>query len=117
LKETGGSLQGVLTVVSKAETKAIDAERRGIDVYVKAKSVTTMDMLNFAFKGPMEKIRNNQVLFEYLDRNRRRIIEVVRDRDGRRVHLHATGRFPARTSSQECRASRAAYWAARSASK
>jgi len=62
LKETGGSLQGVLTVVSQAETKAINADRRGIDVYVKAKSVSTMDMLNFAFKGPMDKIRNNKIL-------------------------------------------------------
>jgi putative RNase-like toxin len=62
LKETTGGLQAVLTRVSQAELKAVEAARTGVEVYVKAPNVKVMEMLDFAFKGPMKTIRENKVL-------------------------------------------------------
>ncbi len=57
LKEyTGGSVAGVLTHASRAETSALDAGYKGIDLYVNAKGVPTPNLIDYANTGNLGKI-------------------------------------------------------------
>ena len=57
LKEyTGGSVAGVLTHASRAETSAKEVGYKGIDLYVNAKGVPTPNLIDYANTGNLGKI-------------------------------------------------------------
>jgi len=53
---TGKSVSGVLTHASRAETSAVNAGYKGIDLYVDAKSVPAANLIDYANTGNLGKI-------------------------------------------------------------
>jgi len=63
LKEyTGGSVAGVLTHASRAETSALNAGYKGIDLYVNAKGVPTPNLIDYANTGNLAKITTQGII-------------------------------------------------------
>ncbi|RCJ29410.1 hypothetical protein A6770_22010 [Nostoc minutum NIES-26] len=58
LKETQGGLAAILRHASKAESQAIKAGYKGVDLYINAPNVDKATLLDFIRNGPLKNIPN-----------------------------------------------------------
>lgn len=62
LKETAGGLVAVLKHASVAESQALNAGYKGVELFVKAPNVGQKELLDFVQKGPLSKIPGQGII-------------------------------------------------------